>query len=79
MRWLYIYDLIRFSLKIDFKCINANGFGLCSIQTGFLYFRMLIFITKTCPCSIHRFFSAVKIENVIRKILIYLIFLLKTK
>ena len=34
--------------------------------------------TKTCPCNIQRFFSAVKIENFIRKFLIFLIFLLNT-
>ena len=35
-------------------------------------------ITKTCPCNIQRFFSAVKPENFTRKKLIFLIFLLKT-
>ena len=28
-------------------------------------------ITKTCPCNIQRIFSAVKIENFIRKMLIF--------
>ena len=35
-------------------------------------------ITKTCPCNIQRFFSAVKTENFIRKILIFSIFEFKT-
>ena len=33
-----------------------------------------VFITKTCPCNIQRFFSAVKIENFIRKMLIFFLF-----
>ena len=35
-------------------------------------------ITKTCPCNIERLSSEKKIENFIGKILIVLIFLLKT-
>ena len=35
-------------------------------------------ITKTCPCNIQRFFSAVKIENFVRKNLIFFLFLHKT-
>ena len=35
-------------------------------------------ITKAYPCHIHRFFSAVKIENFIGKFLIFFSFLLKT-
>ena len=35
-------------------------------------------ITKTCPSNTQRRFSTVKIENFIRKILIVLIFLIKT-
>ena len=34
-------------------------------------------ITKTCPCNIQRFFSAVKIENFIRKMWIFFLFLLQ--
>ena len=33
---------------------------------------------ERCPCIIHRFFAAVKIENFFGKHLIFLIFLLKT-
>ena len=40
--------------------------------------QCFFYITKTCPCNIPRFFSAVKIENFIRKILTSLIFLFKT-
>ena len=46
--------------------------------------RMLIpwhccsYITKTCPYNIQRIFSAVKIKNFIRKMLMFLTFLLKT-
>ena len=36
------------------------------------------YITKTCSCNIQRLFSASKIENFIRKILIFFLFLLKT-
>ena len=36
-------------------------------------------ITKTCPCSIQRFFSVVKIENFVGKILIFFLFLLKNE
>ena len=39
---------------------------------------LVVFITKTCPCNIQRFFSAVKLENFMRKNVIFLIFLLKT-
>ena len=35
-------------------------------------------ITKTCPCNIQTYFSALKIENFIGKVLINLICLLKT-
>ena len=35
-------------------------------------------ITIICPCNIHKLFSAVKIENLIRRIFIFSIFLLKT-
>ena len=31
----------------------------------------MIYITKTCPCNIQGFFSPVKIENFMRKILIF--------
>ena len=37
-----------------------------------------LYLTKTCPYNIERFFSAVKVENFIGKKLIFLIFLLKT-
>ena len=32
------------------------------------------YITKACPCNVQRFFSAVEIENSIRKILIFFFF-----
>ena len=35
-------------------------------------------ITKTCPCNKQRLFSTVKIENFIRKFVIFFLFLLKT-
>ena len=35
------------------------------------------YITKTCPCNIQRFFSTVKIEKLIRKFLIFFLFLLQ--
>ena len=35
-------------------------------------------ITKTRPCNIQRFFSSIKIKNFTRKVLIFLIYLLKT-
>ena len=42
--------------------------------------RSELYITKTCPCSIQKFLSAVKFENSIRKRndFFFLIFLLKT-
>ena len=40
--------------------------------------RVSFIIKKTCPCNIERCFSAVKIENFIGKIEMFLIFLLKT-
>ena len=35
-------------------------------------------ITKICTCKIQRFFSSVKVDNVIEKISIFFIFLFKT-
>ena len=43
-----------------------------------MYLFVTASITKTCPCNIQRFFSVVKIENFIRKILIFSIFEFKT-
>ena len=39
----------------------------------------LLYITKTFPCNIQRFFSAIKIGNFFGKSLIFLIYLLKTQ
>ena len=39
---------------------------------------MVLPLQKTCPSNIQRYFSTAKIENFIRKILIFSIFLLKT-
>ena len=45
----------------------------------YLLLKLLSFIImKTCPCNIQRFFSALKIENFVGKIVIFFLFLLKT-
>ena len=84
----YMYLLHR-SLQIQTNAEQPIFF--CNILTKFdakispKYFVTYIsmrtiedFITKTCPCHMS-FFSAVKIENFIGKILIFFLFLLKTE
>ena len=47
----------------------------------FLYVAIslqILLITKTCPCNIQGFFSAVKIKNFVGIFVIFFLFLLKT-
>ena len=59
------------SLVSDFKLMVKDLSDVLTLATTYS-------ITKTRPCNIQRFFSPVKIENFIRKKLIFFLFLLKT-
>ena len=56
----------------------SSLFNLCKKQhenKQSVIMSMMTFITKTCPCNIHRFFSGSKIENFIGNFFyIFLIF-----
>ena len=58
----------------DYRALGIPGHNRINIE---VLLHLIEIITKTCPYSIWRFFSAVKIENFNGKILIFLIFLLK--
>ena len=55
------------------KDLVFNAFNLTPLDKVYL-----ISIMKTRPCNVQRFFSPEKIENFIRKLLIFFLFLLKT-
>ena len=60
--------------------VTALWFRICKCYTKYKSNTNCIWqrITKTCPCNIQRFFSAVKCKNYIAKCLKFLVFLLKT-
>ena len=76
----------EFILPAEVKANNMEGYiHYSGLKVGFSYLIVLhqdpyiqicswylfINISKTCPCNIQRYFSAVKIENFIGKLLIF--------
>ena len=55
-------------VKLVIKLRNIKNSLCCSIKYVYYMFSNSIrIITKTCPCNIQRFFSALMIENFIKK------------
>ena len=65
-RKLIDYDNARHNLEVQQNAKKKDDAKVAKVKYYIWYF------TKSCPCNIQRFFSAVKIENFIRIFFIFL-------